>query len=73
VTADLKSQYALNGWNITAAAKAQEHKPSMDFPGRDVNLATSIIRTAYWRPFCRCVHRRVSLHDPLNNANRSIY
>jgi len=45
--AELKGQYAVNGRNIKAAAKAQEHKPSMDFPGRDVNLATSIIRTAY--------------------------
>jgi len=39
----------------------RKHKPVIDFPGRDVNLPTSIILTAYWWPFWRCVHRWVTL------------
>ena len=33
--------------NSTVAPTSQTHKPAMDFPGRDVNRATSMILTAY--------------------------
>jgi len=56
-------------WSIETATKIQKCKPAIDFPGRDVNLATSIILTAYWQPFWRCVHRCVTLYGPLNSTN----
>jgi len=69
----LSNQYVANSMEHqrnSRGSETQSHEPSIDFPGRDVNLATSIIRTAYCRPFWRCVHLRVSLYGPLNNTNK---